>query len=277
MTREEVHTKSWWHTDPWESRRGEKNGWHGESTGNLHESCAWRTHGSNRQGHTKSLNDLEALVQGMHDGLVALAARMQQTEDALLTAKEEACVAKERIVNLEAQVQALQWATRGVPQPAGVARDAPHLAGVGGPSLAASGSHHPHAELSEAAPHPPPCDQWHEHRPHANHIDVSNGEAEGKVHDWLDHLRNTLFEDDSRVLDQLEDKIKCNWPYMKVLTCKTKANRFLYVCCIKCGQFSYGDYGNWEISKNPEAPQRARDDLAKFFKLEVTSDGGRIV
>ena len=126
MTREEVHTKSWWHTaDPWDSPRGEKNGWHGESTENLHESCAWRTHGSSGQGHTKSLDDLEAQVQGMHDGLVALAARMQKTEEALLRAKEEACAARERIVNLEAQVQALQGATRGVPQPAGVAGDAP--------------------------------------------------------------------------------------------------------------------------------------------------------
>ena len=176
-------------------------------------------------------------------------------------------------MNLEAQVQALQGATRDAPQPAGVARDAPHLAGVGGPSLAASGSHHPHAELREA----PPCDQWHEIRPHAKHVDVTTGEPARKADDWLHHLRSTLFENDTRVLDQLEDKIKCNWPYMKVLTCKTKANRFLYVSCIKCGQFSYGDYGNWEISKNPEAPQRARDDLAKFFKLEVTSDGGRIV
>ena len=81
-------------------------------------------------------------MQGMHEGLVDLAARMQQTEDALLRAKEEARAAKERIVNLKAQVQALQGTTRGVPQPAGVARDAPHLAGVGSPSLAASGSHH---------------------------------------------------------------------------------------------------------------------------------------
>ena len=90
MTREEVDTSSWWHTaDSWDSHRGEKNGWHGESTENLHESCAWRTHGSSGQGHTKTLDDLEAQVQGMHDRLVALAARMQQTEDALLTAKEK--------------------------------------------------------------------------------------------------------------------------------------------------------------------------------------------
>jgi len=96
----------------------------------------------------------------------------------------------------------------------------------------------------------------------------------GKADDWLHHLRNTLFVDDTRVLDQLEEKIKCFWPYMEVLACKTKANRFLYVSCIKCRQFSYGSYGNWADS---EAPQRARADLAKFFKLEVTGDGARHV
>ena len=99
----------------------------------------------------------------------------------------------------------------------------------------------------------------------------------GKADDWLHHLRNTLFVDDTRILDKLEDRIKGSWPYIQVLACKTRANRFFYVCCIKCRQFSYGDYGTWAIAKDPEAPQRARDDLAKFFKLEVTSDGGRIV
>ena len=132
-------------------------------------------------------------------------------------------------------------------------------------------------ELKEAAPHPPPCDQWHEHRPHANHINVSNGQAEGKADEWLNHLRSTLFENNTRVLYQLEDNIKNLWSYMEVLACRTKTNRFLYVRCRQCSQFRYGDYGNWTISKDSEAPQRARDDLAKFFKLEVTGDGRRHV
>ena len=69
-------------------------------------------------------------MQGMHDCLVDLAARMRRTEEALMTAKEEARAARERIGNLEAQVQALQEATCDAPQPAVVARDAPQLAGV---------------------------------------------------------------------------------------------------------------------------------------------------
>ena len=112
---------------------------------------------------------------------------------------------------------------------------------------------------------------------HAKHVDASTGEPVGKADDWLHHLRNTLFVDDTRILDKLEDRIKGSWPYIHVLACKTRANRFFYVCCKKCRQFSYGDYGTWAIGKDPEAPERARHDLAKFFKLEVTSDGGRIV
>ena len=226
---------------------------------------------------------MEAQAQGMRGCLVDLAARTLRIEEALMAAKDEARAAKERIVNLEAQVQALQEATCDAPQPAVVARDAPQLAGVpgdapqlagvGGPSLAASGSHQAHRELKEA----PPCDQWHESRPHAKHVDASTGEPVGKADDWLHHLRNTLFVDDTRILDKLEDRIKGSWPYIQVLACKTRANRFFYVCCMKCRQFSYGDYGTWAIGKDPEAPQRARDDLAKFFKLKVTSDGGPIV
>ena len=112
---------------------------------------------------------------------------------------------------------------------------------------------------------------------HAKHVDASTGEPVGKADDWLHHLRNTPFVDETRILDKLEDRIKGSWPYIQVLACKTRANRFFYVCCMKCRQFSYGDYGTWAIGKDPEAPQRARHDLAKFFKLEVTSDGGPIV
>ena len=276
---EEVQTKSPWHTDRW----GETNdwpeeevqfSWHGQwgitvaghgsplATNPLASSSnavPLVAHGprdstdnsSNRQGHTKLLYDLEAQVQDMRGGLVDLATRMLQTEDTLLSAKEEARAAKERIVILEALVQALEEA------------------------LAAS--QHPRAELREAAPHPSPCGQWHEHRPHANHINVSNGEAEGQVDDWLSHLRSTLFQNDTRVLDQLEDNITNIWPDMEVLDCRTKSNRFLYVRCRQCHQFSYGNYGHWATGKDSEAPQSAIDDLAKFFKLEVTCDGRRQV
>ena len=132
-------------------------------------------------------------MRSMRDCLVDLAARTWRTEEALKAAKDEINAAKERIGNLEAQVQALQEATCHAPQPAVVARDAPQLAGVPGDA--------------------PPCDQWHESRPHAKHVDASTGEPVGKVDDWLHHLRNTLFVDDTRILDKLEDRIKGSWPY----------------------------------------------------------------
>ena len=276
-----------WHL--WDSHSGGENGWHGEGASHSEtggsptavasqapsaDSWHWRMcDGSSsslgdplgaarfvkpRRPQTKeTTDDLEAQVRGMRDCLVDLAARTWRTEEALKAAKDEANAAKQRIGNLEAQVQALQEATCDAPQPAVVARDAPQLAGVPGDA--------------------PPCDQWHESRPHAKHVDASTGEPVGKADDWLHHLRNTLFVDDTRVLDKLEDRIKGSWPYIQVLACKTRANRFFYVCCMKCRQFSYGDYGTWAIGKDPKAPQRAREDLAKFFKLEVTGDGARHV
>ena len=282
-----------WQTDDswhlWDSHSGGENGWHGEGASHSEtggsptavasqapsgDSWHWRMcDGSSsslgdplgaarfvkpRRPQTKeTTDDLEAQVRRMRDCLVDLAARTWRTEEALKAAKDEANAAKERIGNLEAQVQALQEATCDAPQPAVVARDAPQLAGVPGDA--------------------PPCDQWHESRPHAKHVDASTGEPVGKADDWLHHLRNTLFVDDTRILDKLEDRIKGSWPYIQVLACKTRANRFFYVCCMKCRQFSYGDYGTWAIGKDPEAPQRARADLAKFFKLKVTSEGGPIV
>ena len=48
---------------------------------------------------------------------------------------------------------------------------------------------------------------------HAKHVDASTGEPVGKADDWLHHLRNTLFVDDTRILDKLEDRIKGSWPY----------------------------------------------------------------
>ena len=83
-------------------------------------------------------------------------------------------------------------------------------------------------------------------------------------------MRNTLFDEDSRVLDQqLENKIKRVWPHLKVFGCRTRANRYFFVCCKKCEQFSYGEYGSWALQKDSKKPQEARDELAKFSKVEV--------
>jgi len=104
-----------------------------------------------------------------------------------------------------------------------------------------------------------------------------SGNQEREADEWLGHLRNTLFDKDSRVSDQLEDKIKHVWPHIEVTVCRTQANRFFCVRCKKCEQFSYGQYGRWATDLDPEKPQDARDVLAKFFTFEVKGGGKRDV
>ena len=94
---------------------------------------------------------------------------------------------------------------------------------------------------------------------------------------WLNHLKYTLFDQDSRVLDQLENKIKRVWPQLEVFGCRAQASCHFFVCCKKCKQFSYGEYGYWGEDADSNAPHKARDDIAKFFKLEIKDGGNRHV
>ena len=112
-TWEEVYTRTRWHAvDPWDSHSGGKNGWHGEGASHSEtdgsptavasqapSGDSWprmkaddspcsqmdplgfaRFLKQRRRETKETKDDLEAQVQGMHDRLVALAARMQQTE-----------------------------------------------------------------------------------------------------------------------------------------------------------------------------------------------------
>ena len=99
--------------------------------------------------------------------------------------KERILRLEERIVRLEAEVTALRQEIRE------------------------SGADHLHAGLKNAESAAPPCDEceWHEHRPDPWDVPVV-GSQERCVDGWLAHLRNALFDKDSRILDQLEVKIR---------------------------------------------------------------------
>ena len=191
-------------------------------------------------------------LQDMKNLLVKFAEKMEHMEATLLTTKEEACGAKDRIASLEAQVTALQEELREKAAGRSNRPSPPAVAGL------------PEDAEAEARP----CTEWHEHRPDALDVPVE-GTQERDYDKWLNHLRYTLFDQDSRVLDQLENKIKRAWPQLEVFGCRTQANRYFFVCCKKCKQFSYGQYGSWAAETDSKKPQEARDDLAKFFKVEV--------
>ena len=59
------------------------------------------------------------------------------------------------------------------------------------------------------------CD-WHEHRADAAPLGAAiavSGTQETNLQAWLDHLRNTLYDNDSRPLDAFEGKIRA-WSRM---------------------------------------------------------------
>jgi len=201
----------WWSTDWSDWRKSDtkkdlkKDDW---------GSSDWQSYGSNSkindgfdmgresysevaESTSESKDQMESL-QDMKNLLVQFAEKMVHMETTLLATKEEVCGAKDRIASLEAQVTALQEEIREKAAGRGNRPSPPAVAG------------RPEDAEAEARP----CTEWHEHRPDAFDIPVS-GTPQRNVDEWLDHSRNTLFDEDSRVLDQqLENKIKRVWPHL---------------------------------------------------------------
>ena len=134
---------------------------------------------------------------------------------------------------------------------------------------------------SPVLPEPKHTCDWHEHRANAGEAVSVSGIQETNLDSWLAHLRNTLYSEDSRPLDAFEGKIRANWQRIEVTACRTKANRFFFVRCKLCDQYSYGEFGAWAEQRDREtgqdSPQQARDALAKFFNYQGVPSGKRQV
>ena len=104
-----------------------------------------------------------------------------------------------------------------------------------------------------------------------------SGIQERNPNSWLDHLRDTLYSEDSRPLDAFEGKIRAHWQCIEVTACRTQANRSFHVRCKKCDQYSYGLFGWWADGQDGDSAGGARDDLAKFFKSQRVHSGKRKV
>ena len=121
------------------------------------------------------------------------------------------------------------------------------------------------------------CD-WHEHGADAPPLGAAiavSGTQETNLQAWLDHLRNTLYDNDCRPLDAFEGKIRANWQRIEVTACRARANRFFHACCKQCAQYSYGRFGWWadRSADGEDSAGGARDDLAKFFNFQGVSSG----
>ena len=87
------------------------------------------------------------------------------------------------------------------------------------------------------------CD-WHEHGADAAPLGAAvavSGTQETNLQAWLDHLRNTLYSEGSRPLDAFEGKIRANWQRIEVTAGRSKTNRFFFVRCKLCDQYSYAE------------------------------------
>ena len=90
---------------------------------------------------------------------------------------------------------------------------------------------------------------------------------------WINHLGSTLFAHNSKTLYKILDRIRPVWGgKCRVTACRTQANRFFHVQCLKCLQCAYGKYGRWTADQSPMAPDRAMRMLAEFFMLEVDGE-----
>ena len=130
---------------------------------------------------------------------------------------------------------------------------------------------------SPVLPEPKHTCDWHEHRANAGEAVSVIGIQETNLNSWLDHLRNTLYSEDSRPLDAFEGKIRANWQRIEVTAGRSKANRFFFVRCKLCDQYSYGEFGAWAEQRDRSAghdrPAQARDALAKFFNNQGVPSG----
>ena len=197
--------------------------------------------------------DIKVILQGFEK-------TMKKMEENLHLAKEEICGAKARIEMLEADIKkVVQTDDRGI---AAVVTAPPQQE----PVVRAPQSPVVTAPQSESSDEP--CG-WHKHQPDSCVEPDFMGSVEKSADDWINHLGGTLFVQNTKTLYKIQSRIAPVWgDKCRVTACRTQANRFFHVQCLKCLQCVYGKYGTWTEDASPMAPKRAMNLLAEFFMIE---------
>ena len=63
---------------------------------------------------------------------------------------------------------------------------------------------------------------------------------ETNVDEWIDHLSATLFATNTNTVYRIGARLRPVWGQCRVTACRTQANRFFHVECLKCGQSVFG-------------------------------------
>ena len=222
-------------------------------------------------------DDVKTEVKNMKEDIKGILPMFEKTmkvmEENLHLAKEEICGAKARIEMLELVARGIPAVVTERPHPAPVVR-APQSPVVTARESAPveRAPHSPALSASESAPVvKKPCG-WHKHKPDSCVELDCMGVEEKDVDDWINHLGSTLFQWNTKPLYKIQTRLRPVWrEKCRVTACRTQANRFFHVQCLKCLQCAYGKYGTWAEGASPMAPTRAQSVLAEFFLIE---DGG---
>ena len=267
-------SKGWWESaDGWRDEAGETGWWEsadgwrdeaGETEWCEGEALITRGGGDHAASERNEFDAVKTEVKNMKEDIKVILLRFEKTmkvmEENLHLAKEEICGAKARIEMLEADIKkVVQTDDRGIPavvtappQPAPVVR-APQS-----PVVTA-----PQSESDDEA-----C-RWHKHKPDSCVEPDYMGVVEKSADDWINHLGATLFVKNTKTLYKIGSRIGPVWgDKCRVTACRTKANRFFHVQCLKCRQCVYGKYGTWTEDASPMSSKRAMSLLTEFFMIE---------
>ena len=73
-------------------------------------------------------------------------------------------------------------------------------------------------------------------------LSLSNykGSVGTDVEEWVDHSSAPLFATNTNTVYRIGARLRPVWGQCRVTACRTQANRFFHVKCLKCGQSVFG-------------------------------------
>ena len=288
-------SKGWWvSADGWrdeagETRWGSADGWPSDEDGWQYNArreykakkaedkkTATRGGGDHAASERNEFDAVKTEVKNMKEDIKGILPMVEKTmkkvEERLHLAKEEICGAKARMEMLEADIKkVVQTDDRGIP----AVVTAPPQHAPQSPVVTASESapvvtapHSPALTAAQSESDDEAC-RWHKYKPDSCVEPDYVGSVEKDADDWINHLGATLFAKNTKTCYKIGSRIGPVWgDKCRVTACRTKANRFFHVQCLKCRQCAYGKYGHWAEDASPMAPTRAQSVLAEFFMIE---------
>ena len=100
-----------------------------------------------------------------------------------------------------------------------------------------------------------------------------NGIVEADVDNWVAHLNGTLFAYNTDTGYKIAKHLRPVWgDECQVTACRTPANRFFHLQCLRCGQFVFAQYDNYTKADSPKSSDRAMHLLADFLMLRMDEE-----